>query len=324
MRIMNSNTGASVSNLKYSSVARRVSLAACLGIATLLIAICATLSWVLTEQARQRSIDYISSEAAAVARVADALDRTARKSAEQLYAVLAGDVSGKFTLHGDGVLQHDGQALAGNLSLVDHFTAKTGGVATIFARKGEDFIRITTSLTKQDGSRAMGTLLDKQHPAFTKMMAGQSYTGPATLFGVPYMTRYQSLKDAQGQVVGILFVGFDMRGLQQELVTMAQAEKIYETGGLYIIDPSKSPADAYLRAHPSAQGKKLSELLPDAGGAERLLKDLAAAPPFTTPSTPMLSPSPSAARAPAGGWWPRPHKPPHSPPITARSTHCGV
>ena len=197
MRIDNSDPRAST--LGYASVARRVSLISCLGIATLLIAICALISWLLTEQARQRSVDYMTSEAAAVARVADALDRTARQSADRLYAVLAAELTGSFALQGEAELTHEGQALAGELGLVDRFSAKTGGVATIFARKGEDFMRVTTSLTKQDGSRAMGTLLGSQHPAFAKMMAGGSYVGPATLFGVPFMTRYQAIKDAQGQ-----------------------------------------------------------------------------------------------------------------------------
>ena len=303
------NSDPRASTLGYASVARRVSLITCLGIATLLIAICALISWVLTEQARQRSVDYMASEAAAVARVADALDRTARQSADRLYAVLAAELTGSFALQGEAELTHEGQALAGELGLVDRFSAKTGGVATIFARKGEDFMRVTTSLTKQDGSRAMGTLLGSQHPAFAKMMAGGSYVGPATLFGVPFMTRYQAIKDAQGQVVGILFVGFDMRGLQQELVAMAQAVKLYESGGLYIIDPAKSPADAYLRAHPSAQGKKLAELMPDSAGGERLLKALAETPKGLLSEAPALYNDKHddafavAQRSEGTGWW---------------------
>ena len=97
--------------------------------------------------------------------------------------------------------------------------------------------------------------------------------GPATLFKVPYMTRYSPIKDAGGKVVGILFIGFDMRGLQQELVKMADAVKLYETGGLYLLDPGKTPADALLRAHPRAQGKKLSEVMP-ADQAEQYVKTL--------------------------------------------------
>lgn len=174
-----------------TTVARRVSLLASLGIAALLVLICGTLSWVLTDQARKRTDDYMASEAASVARVADALDRTARDSANRLYDVLATDLpDGKFTLDADGELSHDGRKINGNLDLPDGFTRRTGGVATIFAKKGTDFIRVTTSVKKQDGSRAMGTLLDTTGTAYAKTSAGETYVGPATLFGVPYMTRY--------------------------------------------------------------------------------------------------------------------------------------
>ena len=56
---------------------------------------------------------------------------------------------------------------------VDDFTRMTAGVATVFVRDGDEFVRITTSLTKQDGTRALGTVLDHQHPAYQKLLAGQ-------------------------------------------------------------------------------------------------------------------------------------------------------
>ncbi|OWQ93609.1 hypothetical protein CDN99_03885 [Roseateles aquatilis] len=264
------------SNAVRATVARRVSLWSSAAIAAMLVLICGALSWVLTNQARQRTVDYMSAEAASVARVADALDRTARDSANQLYQVLAGDFDkGTFTLDADGELSFDGHKLNGNFDAVDRFTQRTGGAATIFARKGtDDFVRITTSVKKEDGNRAVGTTLARDGAAYARIMAGETYVGPATLFKVPYMTRYSPIKDAGGKTVGILFIGFDMRGLQQELVKMSDAVKLYETGGLYLLDPGKTPADALLRAHPRAQGKKLAEVIkPDQ--AELLLKTLA-------------------------------------------------
>ena len=260
-------------NAVRATVARRVSIWSSVAIAALLIVICGALSWVLTNQAQQRTLDYMSAEASSVARVADALDRTARDSANRLYDVLAGDFAGgAFTLEGDGELAFNGQKLNGNFDAVDRFTRLTGGNATIFARKGtDDFIRITTSVKKEDGSRAVGTTLDRSGAAYAKLAAGETYVGPATLFKVPYMTRYSPIKDAGGKVVGILYIGFDMRGLHQELVKMADAVKLYGSGGLYLLDPGKTPADALLRAHPRAQGKKLSELMP-ADQAERYVK----------------------------------------------------
>jgi len=290
------------------TVARRVSLIASLGIAALLIAICATLSWALTRQAEERTLDFMASEASSVARVADALDRTARDSANQLYQVLGAELGGGFSLEADGVLLHEDHKLAGDFSVVDAFKGKTGGVATIFARQGDDFLRIATSLTKQDGSRAVGTLLGSASPAYAKMMAGESYVGPATLFGVPYMTRYQALKDGAGKVVGILFIGFDMRGLQQELVKLADADKLFTTGGLYIIDPGKKPGEASLRAHPSNQGKKLAELLKPEQ-AEQFLKDLADAPEGVLKMAPAIYNTQYndafavAKRSEMTGWW---------------------
>ena len=43
--------------------------------------------------------------------------------------------------------------LNGNLGLVDDFSRDTGAIATIFARQGDDFVRVATSLRKQDGSQ---------------------------------------------------------------------------------------------------------------------------------------------------------------------------
>ncbi len=73
---------------------------------------------------------------------------------------------------------------------VDDFTRMTAGVATVFVRDGSEFIRITTSLTKHDGTRALGTALDHQHPAYQRLLAGQNYVGRALLFDRNYMTQY--------------------------------------------------------------------------------------------------------------------------------------
>lgn len=291
-----------------STIARRVSLLASTAIAVMLIAICGALSWVLTQQAYQRTLDYMASEARAVARVADALDRTARDSVQKLHEVLGAQYRGSFTLQAPGVLQMDGRALAGDFERVDQFGRTTGGVATIFARKGDDFLRIATSLKKQDGTRAIDTLLGPQHPAFASVMAKQSYVGPATLFGVPYMTRYEPVMDSAGQIVGLLFIGFNMQGLRQELVTLASDEKFFGSGGLYLLDPTAKPADALLLAHPTASGKKLADLLPPAQ-AEQLLRDLAAAPGGVLANAPAVYNSAHrdaiavGARSTATNWW---------------------
>src|SRR6202051_1321838 len=116
------------------------------------------------------------------------------------------DILGTFTprlLNGDTLLNL-------NYKEVDRFTFNTRSTATLFVVRGEDFVRITTSVKKQDGERAVGTVLDRSHPGYRMLHCGQSYTGYATLFGKQYMTHYEPIRDSAGQVIGALYVGLDV------------------------------------------------------------------------------------------------------------------
>lgn len=108
------------------------------------------------------------------------------------------------------VLRNGERALNLDFSIPDGFTERTGLLATIFARVGEDFVRVSTSVRKQDGERAVGTPLDRSQPAYRLALQGESYVGYATVFGKRYLTRYNPVRDGSGQVVGILFVGLDV------------------------------------------------------------------------------------------------------------------
>ncbi|WP_273820071.1 MULTISPECIES: methyl-accepting chemotaxis protein [Pseudomonas] len=122
---------------------------------------------------------------------------------------------------------------------VDDFKQMTAGVATLFVRSGDDFIRVSTSLTKQDGSRAIGTLLDHQHPAYAKLMAGQGYVGRALLFDRYYMTQYTPVRDSSGKVFAVLFVGFDYTDAQKAQFDNLKRFRIGTTGSLALLDEQK-------------------------------------------------------------------------------------
>ncbi|MBC7414387.1 MAG: Cache 3/Cache 2 fusion domain-containing protein [Herminiimonas sp.] len=97
-----------------------------------------------------------------------------------------------------------------NFSIPDQFSARTGVGATIFVKRGDDFIRVSTSVKKENGERAVGTLLDRSHAGYKLLLAGQSYIGFAQLFGQQYMTQYDPVKDAQGNVIAVLYVGINI------------------------------------------------------------------------------------------------------------------
>ncbi len=129
-----------------------------------------------------------------------------------------------------------GQALNNDFTQVDEFRHLTAGVATVFVRDGDDFVRITTSLNKQDGSRAIGTVLDRQGPAYPKVIGGQSYVGRALLFDRLYMTQYTPVRDDAGRVIAVLFVGFDYTDAQNRQFANLQRFRIGKSGSLALLD----------------------------------------------------------------------------------------
>lgn len=116
------------------------------------------------------------------------------------------DVMGQAT----PVLRSGSADLNLDCSIPDRFTRQTGVTATIFARNAADFVRISTSIKKQNGERALGTSLSRAHPGYARLLAGESYIGYATLFGTQYLTQYDPLKNASGTVIGALYVGIDV------------------------------------------------------------------------------------------------------------------
>ena len=134
------------------------------------------------------------------------------------------------------VLTLNGRELNADFGYPDEFTRLTGGTATIFVRYNDDFLRISTSLRKKDGSRAFGTLLGTRHPGYGNLMKGEKYIGRAHLFGRDYMTVYSPVVDASGTTIAILYIGFDFTESLQTLYANLNTIRIGDSGGLKLID----------------------------------------------------------------------------------------
>ena len=130
--------------------------------------------------------------------------------------------------NGDTVLNLDTAA-------VDRFSAGSNAIATVFVKQGDDFIRIATSLKKESGERALGTVLDRTSDAYRRLDRGLDYIGPLTLFGTRYMCVYTPVRNSAGAVVGVLFTGIDMTATLQELKAKIGAIKVGRTGYFYAI-----------------------------------------------------------------------------------------
>jgi Cache 3/Cache 2 fusion domain len=92
--------------------------------------------------------------------------------------------------------------------VVDEVVKEHGGTATLFVKAGDEFVRVATNVKKDDGSRAIGTMLDPSGPVITKIKEGETYYGEATILGKPYVTGYDPVRDESGDVIGIYYVGY--------------------------------------------------------------------------------------------------------------------
>nr|WP_315243721.1 Cache 3/Cache 2 fusion domain-containing protein [uncultured Albidiferax sp.] len=259
-----------------ASVARRLAWLSLVGLAAVLLAVAVAIGVIEQRSTHAQRVSTVTERVQSVVAVADAYDRINRELVQRAFRSFRGSFGPTLSLDpATGQLSNADKVVNDDFSAVDQFTLDTGGVATVFAKKGDDFLRITTSLKKQDGARAMGTLLDRSHPAYALMQAGQTYTGPAVLFGTPYMTRYEPIKDAAGATIGIFFVGSDITLQQAALDKQITDSRFFASGGIYLLDARGPLADAKFAIHPTAKGKKVLEAFPQ---AEPFLTALSTAP----------------------------------------------
>ncbi|HXE95384.1 MAG TPA: methyl-accepting chemotaxis protein [Dongiaceae bacterium] len=165
------------------------------------------------------------------------------------------------------VLRSGSTVINMNTDIVDRFTSVTKAVATVFVRMGDDFVRISTSLKKEDGSRAIGTLLDRNHPAYQGLLKGEEFTGKATLFGKDYMTKYVPVKDGQGKIIAVQFIGLDFTDGLKALKEKVKAVKVGKTGYIYALDARDGKDQGKLVIHPAKEGSNIIESK-DANGRE--------------------------------------------------------
>ncbi|MBI3444465.1 MAG: cache domain-containing protein [Magnetospirillum sp.] len=103
----------------------------------------------------------------------------------------------------DGKLMAGDHVLNGNFEVVDKVKSLVGGTATIFM--GDT--RISTNVIKPDGNRAVGTQLAKTAAYASVFERKTPFRGEVEILGEPYMTAYDPLLDAGGNVIGVLYVG---------------------------------------------------------------------------------------------------------------------
>ncbi|WP_175921242.1 methyl-accepting chemotaxis protein [Burkholderia latens] len=258
-----------LTQLGRASVGARLAALACALVALLFTVFAWALAHFASQQLADEAHARIADKEQSIRAMVELFDKALSAEATRAMSLFASFLPADFSLDATRtvdiggvaapVLSAGGQPLDLDYSIPDQFLTKSGAIATIFARDGDDFVRITTSLKKQDGARAVGTKLDRAGPAYAPLVAGRSYTGLAKLFGRPYITQYKPVTDATGRVIGALFVGLDISGELKLVEDGIRSLKIGDNGYYFVLDASQGPSRGTFVVHPDAAGQRADD-----------------------------------------------------------------
>src|SRR5712671_7258872 len=95
-----------------------------------------------------------------------------------------------------------------NFVLVDEVQKEVGGTATIFVKSGDEFVRVATNVKKDDGSRAIGTILDPKGKVIGSIKKSEPFYGEVDVLGKTYETGYDPIWNQSKDIIGIYYVGY--------------------------------------------------------------------------------------------------------------------
>lgn len=130
-----------------------------------------------------------------------ALQMKAASDVKSLAAVLSYQYEGDWHIEND-VLYKGNQKMEGAEDVVDSLSKICDGKVTIF--KGDT--RVATTVVDASGKRAVGTKASAE-VIENVLKNGRNFVGQANVMGEPHHAAYQPLKNAEGQIIGMLFVG---------------------------------------------------------------------------------------------------------------------
>jgi methyl-accepting chemotaxis protein len=134
--------------------------------------------------------------------------------------------------------------------VVDEVKNLVKTTCTIFQKiNGEgDMLRVATNVMKTDGKRAIGTYIPGKNPdgsaspVIQAVMKGETFVGRAFVVNAWYITAYKPIKDASGQIIGMLYVGVPQestlslrKAIMEMVVGNSGNVEVFDSKGAYVI-----------------------------------------------------------------------------------------
>ncbi len=154
------------------------------------------------------------------------------------------------------LLVENGEVLNLNFEKIDKVSKLIDSTATVFIKQNDKFIRVTTSLKKENGERAVGTELNQETKAYKKLINGEKYIGVTKLFGSTYMTMYEPIFDENSKIIGALYIGHNIDDDLENIRNIIKKIKIGTSGYIYVVGTT-GESKGKLLLHPSLEGTDL-------------------------------------------------------------------
>ncbi len=145
-----------------------------------------------------------------------------------------------------------GQSVSKDITLVDKIQKLIGGTVTIFQVIPQGLVRISTSVRKTSGKRAIGTYIPVKSKVYKTIIRGDVYKGRAFVVTDWYITAYKPLKNKTGEIIGAIYVGVKQTNLKT-FKNKINRIKIGKSGYPFIIDYRGK-----IVFHPDIKGNVLS------------------------------------------------------------------
>ncbi len=127
--------------------------------------------------------------------------------------------------------------------LVDEVKKLVDGTCTLFQRMNPegDMLRVCTNVQNAAGERAIGTYIPARNPdgapnpVVSAVLKGETFRGRAFVVDAWCITAYEPIRGADGEVVGVLYVGIkeeNIPALRQAIMQI----KVGKTGYVYVLN----------------------------------------------------------------------------------------
>ncbi|WP_163340539.1 methyl-accepting chemotaxis protein [Desulfopila sp. IMCC35008] len=167
-----------------------------------------------------------------------------------------------------------GSYITGKNDIVDSVLKHTGSSATIFQLVDNKLLRISTTVMKQDGERAIGTYIPSDSPVYKTIMSGEVFKGKAYVVNDWYITEYAPLIGSGGKVVGAVYCGQLM--ISDEIANFLNETKLnngyfftYNNKGDILTHPTIQTGDNLFKMIPQLQGHQKGFIEYDFEGTTR-------------------------------------------------------